>query len=114
MTFKVSMRAMFPGKCPGGDEIKPGDEITKAGRGWAHRFHNPGVHPFFVRRAALGEDDGHFEDEGNAAERRMMDQEYAAGIEDANRERFNRQMFGESYAAAEEYARDMRGLNGDW
>ncbi len=40
--------------------------------------------------------------------------EYAAGVEDANRWRFNRDMFGEAYAAAEEYARDLRGLNGDW
>lgn len=110
------MRANYRGRCADGDDIEPGDEIVKAGRGWRHRWHNkPGQHPFYgVRVSNVPGYPDEYEDEGNAAERRMLDQEYAAGIEDANRERFNRQMFGEEFAAAEEYARDMRGLNGDW
>jgi hypothetical protein len=65
------------------------------------------------RRAAddFGDD---WERREAARERERNDAEYRAGIEDANRERFNRQVFGEAYAAAEEYARDLRGLNGDW
>ena len=50
----------------------------------------------------------------NAAERDRDNAEYAAGVEDANRYRFNRDFMGHAYADAEEYARDMRGLNGDW
>lgn len=47
------------------------------------------------------------------AEREAMDAEYAAGIEDVRRWHENTALFGQAYADAEEYARDMRGLNGD-
>jgi hypothetical protein len=87
------MKAKYPGRCRGGDRIAVGDEIVPVPGGWSHR----------------------------ACEIPVVDvvpsceeQEYRLGVEDAEREKFNRQMFGEEFAAAEEFARDMRGLNGDW
>ena len=42
----------------------------------------------------------------------LGDAEYAAGVADYERWKFNQQMFGESYAAAEELAWNLR--YGDW
>lgn len=112
------MQAKFPGRCPGGDRIRVGDTIARDGRGrWAHPGHDSRLAVTYAARSAEfdeGYENAKWEAAEARAERNRDEQEYAAGIEDANRERFNRQMFGEAYAAAEEYARDLRGLNGDW
>jgi hypothetical protein len=125
------MNARFPGKdARTGAPIKVGDEITRYRGGWtisgppasfggfawtprpdysaaAHGRRYDEINRTIGRMAADEFDDA-------ATERARDDAEYAAGIEDARRESFNRNTFGESYAAAEEYARDLRGLNGEW
>lgn len=123
------MKARYAGYCrPGDDRIRPGDEVSRYPRvGWAHpRCHAEATRPALVGNAALaaaerygyadggGDPVGDWERVEARRERERMDAEYAAGVEDARRERFNRDMFGEAYAAAEEYARDMAGLNGEW
>lgn len=119
------MKARFPGWCIAGKhKVAAGDEIKRDGAGWSHATHF-GPPPSFAwtprptyvepnDRTYSGRAAEDFDDWQAARDRARDDAEYAAGIEDAKRERFNRDMFGESYAAAEEYARDMRGLNGEW
>lgn len=122
------MQARYSGTCAGGrDPINPGQTIVRDGRGWSHPSHVRADRPTWSRPASYAQREadaarmrGSLNGLSNAEvaearrQRQLDEQEYAAGREDADRWRFNRDMFGESYAAAEEYARDLRGLNGDW
>ena len=103
----TTMIARYTGNCRlGRDRIVPGETIVRDGRGWSHqtcRHRRPWAtvpEPALTRTVDR--------------DRARDDADYAAGIEDAVRWRFNRDAFGEEFAASEEYARDLRGLNGDW
>lgn len=117
------MQAKYPGWCnTGKDKVLPGQIIVRSGRGWRHSSCPVGAASLgrdLARRAAYVKPTaGDWLDDAEIAEARRERErdnaEYAAGVEDANRYRFNRQMFGDAYAAGEEYERDLRGLNGDW
>jgi hypothetical protein len=104
-------RARFPGKCPGGDAIRAGDLIeARREGGYRHtacRAADRKPVPVYAFADGESDDIGAWERDQALRERQQMDAEYAAGIEDARRWRENSQMFGQ------EFARDMRGLNGD-
>ena len=125
------MKARYPGKCAGGgDRVTPGDEVVKDKYGWSHpahvkadigrdlhrNTHGPAPSFAWTPRPTYDEFDAsdHFEAAEARRDRDRANAEYAAGVEDARRYRETRDLFGESYAVAEEYARDLRGLNGDW
>jgi len=112
----VTMAARFPSRCRScGGKVRVGDPISKRNGAWVH-----GSCPAelaTVREARLSGSAPYEVLEERAIERQRRqraDAEYAAGQEDARREKFNREMFGDAYAAAEEFARDLRGLNGEW
>jgi hypothetical protein len=100
--MKMAFKAKYDGTCKRcGDSIDVGQRIEgySGGRGYQH-----------VGCTADGEPETnhrHF-----TAEQRRMDAEYAAGQADYERWKFNRQMFGDEYAAAEELAWDMK--LGNW
>lgn len=87
---KVFRAKFTSGKCPlCGRGIRAGELIGSLDDRWAHQA---------------------CDSQTSASDRA----EYAAGREDAERERFTRDAFGEEYAAAFEFSRDLAGLNGDW
>lgn len=101
------MTAKFPGTCRGcSDRIESGERIVHAARreNW-HVACYENRNEVAVRIADTG---GDAADEAEAANDRRAasaaDAEYAAGIADTNNYRFNRDTFGEDYAAAEEFA----------
>lgn len=114
------MRARYRGWCkPGDHPVVPGDEVSRYARvGWAHPNCQRGPDQWARLNATEGRQAADAWDEMEAAaerrEREHDDREYALGVADAERYRFNRDFMGQAWADAEEYARDMRGLNGDW
>jgi hypothetical protein len=118
-----------------GDRVRVGDDIVRDKYGWSHPVHKGFAKTYDAPSDTLGPcgcTDYHMADcptrtgytaedrfddwEANQAraERDRDNAEYAAGVEDARRYRFERDTMGEAWAAQNEYERDMRGLNGDW
>ena len=108
MAFTARYNSGVCGRCD--RPILAGQRIEGYRGAYRHRFCPTGG--WSDREADAANDEA--ERREAARERMRDDAEYAAGIEDARRYRENREWFGQEYADAEEYARDMRGLNGDW
>jgi len=96
------MRARYRGYCRECREaIAVGDEMVHAGR--RENYH---AACYEDANEARGEVEAEWRDAARRedAERRANDAEYAAGVADYERDKFNREVFGEEYAAAEEFA----------
>lgn len=95
----MAFSAKYAGTCKRcGDSIDQGDRIEShsSRRGYQHvGCSSQSSEPETNHR--------HF-----TAEQRRADAEYAAGKADYDRWKFNTQMFGDEYAAAEEIAWDMK------
>ncbi len=86
------MRARFSSRCRMcGDPIQKGDPIIVTESGSQHETCDP---------EAAGQE--------RVMDRGGTDPEYARGVADYERYRFNRDTFGEDYAASEELAWDLR------
>jgi hypothetical protein len=90
---KMAFNAKYAGSCKRCDDaIEVGERIesNRAGRGYRH-----------VGCSAAGE-------VVESPEKRRMNAEYAAGVADYERWKFNSSMFGDEFACAEEIAHDMK------
>jgi hypothetical protein len=88
----MAFNAKYAGSCKRCDDaIEVGERIESVrGRGYRH-----------VGCSATNE-------VVECAEKRQMNAEYAAGVADYERWKFNSSMFGDEYACAEEIAHDMK------
>ena len=96
------MRARFAGRDAWtGDKIRKGDAIY-----WSRA--EGAVLAYNYERGNKSETPSYAGVDERLRERRLGDREYAAGVADAERYRFNRDYMGEEYAAAEELAWSLR------
>lgn len=113
------MNAKFAGRCRDcGKQFPAGEQINWSKLAGARHVSCGTSAAGEYREIAPGAVRGSIHANAEAAEGRRdkahMDAEYAKGVADADRYIFNRDTFGEDYAAAEELAWELKDPDGSW